>query len=231
MDGFENIKTIIIDEYPIEKNKRYYLPDEGMILMSVFDSVIRNRNDIRIFILGNAVDDIEYSPLFSFFDLSLPYNNDIKLFKNNTILVQYMDNQEFRKERESTLIGQLAKGTRYEQYALKNKILNKNNDFIEKKSGNSKFSFAFVYLGNYFGVWNDLNAGKVFVSKDFIQNPSRIFSMTLKDHTPNTMMFSSLKRFNFWKSFLDNFKLGNVYFESQKIKHSVYDLIKLFISH
>ena len=30
---FENVKIIILDEYPIEKNKRYYLPDEGMILM------------------------------------------------------------------------------------------------------------------------------------------------------------------------------------------------------
>lgn len=33
---FENVKTIIIDEYPIEKNKRYYLPSEGMILMRYF---------------------------------------------------------------------------------------------------------------------------------------------------------------------------------------------------
>lgn len=33
---YENVKTIIIDEYPIEKNKRYYLPDEGMILMRYF---------------------------------------------------------------------------------------------------------------------------------------------------------------------------------------------------
>lgn len=41
--------------------------------MNIFDSVIRNRNDIKIFILGNAVEGIEYSPLFSFFDLSLPY--------------------------------------------------------------------------------------------------------------------------------------------------------------
>ena len=30
---YNNVDTIIIDEYPIEKNKRYYLPDEGMILM------------------------------------------------------------------------------------------------------------------------------------------------------------------------------------------------------
>lgn len=47
---------------------------------------------------------LEFSPLFSFFELSLPYNNDIKLFKDNTILVQYMNNEEYRKDRENTLI-------------------------------------------------------------------------------------------------------------------------------
>lgn len=130
---FENVKTIILDEYPIEKNKRYYLPDEAMILCGIFDSIIRNRSDVRIFILGNAVEGIEYSPLFSFFDLSLPYNKDIKLFKDNTILLQYMNNEDFRKDRENTLIGKLTKGTRYQQYAMQNKILDKNSDFIEKK--------------------------------------------------------------------------------------------------
>lgn len=30
--SFENVKTIIIDEYPIEKNKRYYLPDERNVI-------------------------------------------------------------------------------------------------------------------------------------------------------------------------------------------------------
>ena len=70
----------------------------------ILDSIIRNRNDVKIFILGNAVEGIEYSPLFSFFDLSLPFNNDIKLFKDNLILVQYMNNEEFRKDRENTLI-------------------------------------------------------------------------------------------------------------------------------
>lgn len=106
---YENIKTIIIDEYAIEKNKRYYLPNEGMILAGILDSIIRNRNDVRIFFLMNAVEGIEFSPLFAFFDLTLPYNNDIKLFKDNTILLQYMNNEEFRKERQNTLIGKLMK--------------------------------------------------------------------------------------------------------------------------
>ena len=73
-------------------------------LCGILDSIIRNRNDVKIFILGNAVEGIEYSPLFSFFDLSLPFGNDIKLFKDNLILVQYMNNEEFRKDREETLI-------------------------------------------------------------------------------------------------------------------------------
>lgn len=106
---FSKVTTIIFDEYAIEKNKRYYLPNEGMILAGVLDSIVRNRSNIRIFILMNATEGLEFSPLFTFFDLRLPYNNDIKLFKDNLILVQYMDNKEFRRERQETLIGKLMK--------------------------------------------------------------------------------------------------------------------------
>ena len=81
----------------------------GMIIAGIFDSIIRNRSNIKIFILMNAVEGLEFSPLFSFFDLRLPYNNDIKLFKDNLVLVQYMNNEEFRKERQETLIGKLMK--------------------------------------------------------------------------------------------------------------------------
>lgn len=153
---YQNVKTIIIDEYPIENTRhRHYLQNEGMVILGIIDSIIRNRSDIKIFILGNAVEGLEYSPLFSFFDLSLPYNSDIKLFKDNLILVQYMDNEEFRKDRQNTLIGKLAKGTLYEKYALQNKILDKNKNFIEKKNGSSKFSFAIIYEGETYGIWNN----------------------------------------------------------------------------
>lgn len=72
--------------------------------------------------------------------------------------------------------------------------------------------------------------GKIFVSTDYDKYSPYLFSMTLKDHSPNTLMFNSMKRYNFWKLFLENFKIGNVYFENQKIKHSMYELIKLYYS-
>ena len=140
--SFEDITTIVFDEYAIEKNRRYYLSNEGMIIAGLLDSIIRNRSNVKVFFLMNAVEGIEFSPLFSFFELTLPYNSDIKLFKKNTVLVQYMNNEEFRNERKETLIGRLMEGTLYEKYAFKNEILDKNRDFIEKKTGSAKFNFA-----------------------------------------------------------------------------------------
>ena len=226
--SFEDITTIVFDEYAIEKNRRYYLSNEGMIIAGLLDSIIRNRNNVKVFFLMNAVEGLEFSPLFSFFELNLPYNNDIKLFKNNTILVQYMNNEDFRKERKETLIGRLMAGTLYENYALENKILDKNNDFIEKKSGTSKFSFAFIYNNETFGVWNDFKNGKVYISEDYESQSFNIFALTFKDSRPNIMMISALSNYTFWKNFLHNIKLGVVYFENQKIKHIVYEIIKLY---
>lgn len=228
--SFDDITTIIFDEYGIEKNKRYYLPNEGMTIAGLFDSVIRNRSDIKIFILTNAVADIEFSPLFTFFNLTLPYNNDIKLFKKNTILVQYLNNEEFRKERKETLIGRLMEGTAYEDYAFNNQIQEKNNEFLEKKTGSSKFNFAFIYNKEVYGVWNDFKNGKVYVSEDYEEKSSFIFSITLKDSRPNTMLMSAFQRYDFWKQFLKYFKLGVVCYESQKIKKVVYEIIKLYNS-
>lgn len=228
---YTNVKTIIIDEYPIEKGKRYYLPNEGMILLGMFDSIIRNRSDVKIFILGNAVEGLEYSPLFMFFDLHLPYGKkDIKLFKENTILLQYATDSEFRKEREQTLIGKLAKGTPYEKYAMQNEILDKNNLFIEKKKGSATFSFGFIYESNYYGVWIDYNEGKCYVSKDYDPYSPYIYAVTTKDHKPNTMLLRSVSKYRQWKFFIENYKLGNVYYESQKIKKHAGDVIKLFLT-
>lgn len=106
----------------------------------------------------------------------------------------------------------LQNGTLYEQYAMQNKILDKNKTFIEKKTGSSKFSFALIYNGETYGVWNDYHEGKIFVSTDFDKYSPYIFSMTLKDHSPNTMMFNAMRKYNFWKLFIENFKLRKCVF-------------------
>lgn len=122
-------------------------------------------------------------------------------------------------------------GTKYENYALNNEILDKNNDFIEKKTGSSKFNFAFCFNGSTYGVWNDYKNGKVYVSEDYIKETNRIFAVTLSDFRPNIIMIRNLKKYTFWRNFIEYFASGLVYFENQKIKHNTYEAIKIFKSY
>lgn len=106
-----------------------------------------------------------------------------------------------------------------------------NNNFIMKKTGSSKFNFAFMYNNQTFGVWVDNDNSLIFVSFDYIKDTPFMFATTLKDHSPNTMFLNSAKKYSCWRMFIENYNLGNVRFENQKIKNIVQDLIKSIILH
>lgn len=57
--SFPRVKNIIFDEF---LTRKYYLPDEFVIFMNVLSSVIRDRKDVKIFMLGNTVN--KFCPYF-----------------------------------------------------------------------------------------------------------------------------------------------------------------------
>lgn len=59
--SFPNVNLIIFDEFlSVQHN---YLFNEFNVFMNVISTIVRNRDDIKIFMLGNTVD--KYSPYFS----------------------------------------------------------------------------------------------------------------------------------------------------------------------
>lgn len=223
--NFPKVKTIIFDEFLIESGQGHYLKNEVDIFLGLIETISRMRN-VRVFMLANAVT--EANPYFLYFDLTLPYNNDIRTFKDGLILLQYMNNPEYIEAKKKTRFGKLVSGTDYEDYAINNNFVDNNSMFIEHKSGNSKFSFSFIYKDNRYGVWIDYNNSKIYVSNDFIEN-GFVFATTTDDHKPNTLLYSIAKNYNCWNVFIKNYKLGNVYFENNKIKNLCKDIIKNFV--
>lgn len=140
--NFDKVKYIIFDEYLIEEGQHYYLKNEVQNFLGLIETIARMR-DVKIFMLANSVTTT--NPYFLYFDLHLPYNNDIITFKNGLILVQYMKNEKYRQAKKNTKFGKLIAGTNYEKYAVDNQFILDNKNFIQKKSGSAKFSFAFSY--------------------------------------------------------------------------------------
>ena len=223
--NFNDVYYIIFDEFLIEEGQGHYLKNEVFSFLGLIETIARMR-DIKIFMLANAVSEI--NPYFLFFDLTLPYNNDIKLFKDGMILLQYMKNESYREAKSKTKFGRLVANTEYDDYANKNKFSDDNRNFIEHKSGSSKFIFSFIYKGEQLGVWVDYNNGKMYVSRDYTDN-GLCFATTTEDHSPNTMLFSIAKKYNCWNSFIQSFKLGNVFFENVKVKNISKEVLKNII--
>lgn len=203
--------------------KKYYLKNEVFVFLSLIETIARLR-DVKIFMLANACNSM--NPYFIYFDLSLPYNNEIKLFKDNTILLQYAKNEDYRNFKKQTKFGKLISGTSFEDYAVNNQFIQDNKNFIEKKTGTANFKFAFIYNNEYYGVWFDLNNSKIFISTDYVKHTPFIFSTTLNDHSENTMFLKSAKKYRCWKILIEQFELGNVRFENMKIKNITSQLIK-----
>ena len=134
------------------------------------------------------------------------------------------------KKKEKLVLENQFLGTSFEDYAINNKNLNDNKSFIDKKGSTAKFSFAFIYKDEILGVWVDYSVGLVYVSKDYNKNTPFMFACTLEDHSPNTLLLTSVRKYNCWKVFIESYKIGSLRFENMKIKNITSDLIKHIIT-
>lgn len=221
--SFPLVYFIIFDEFLIEENGyTRYLKNEVKQFLSFYMSIDRYRG-CTVFFLANSVTMI--NPYTLFWNLQLPYGSNI--VRKGDVLLQLVQDDEFIRERKETRFGKLIAGTDFEQYAIENKFTNDSKTFIMRKTEKAQYYFTMWYMGTAYGVWIDYHAGKMFVSENIDPSCRIAYSLTVEDHQPNTMLLKQINKAVLFKQFIDNYKLGNVYFESQKIKGVVYDVIKL----
>ena len=84
--SYPDIKTIIFDEF---LTRQVYLPDEFILFMNTISTIVRNRTDVKIFMLGNTVN--KYSPYFDEMGLKnvrIQTQGSIDLYKYGTSTLQ-----------------------------------------------------------------------------------------------------------------------------------------------
>lgn len=80
--SYPNVTTIIFDEFI---TRQYYLKDEFILFMNTLSTIIRDRKDVKIFMLGNTVN--KYCPYFN--EMGLRH---ITSMEQGTIDVYKIDN-------------------------------------------------------------------------------------------------------------------------------------------
>ena len=231
--SYPNITLLGFDEFLLEKGNQMYLPNEPEKLLNLYETIARPGTDHKRVILFMLANNITVTnPYFLYWNLQLPNKKD----KNNKyiwkhpsrpILVEDVKNEGFIDNKKNTEFGKLVSGTRYGEFSIENKALVDDNTFIEKKTGNSRYWCTFIYKEVKLGVWVDYQEGKMYVSKDIDPSYPIIYSITMKDHSPNTLFLRDKSKAGKFKVFIENYKLGNVRFEDMNTKNITYEVIQL----
>lgn len=98
--SYPKITTIVFDEF---LTRRAYLPDEFILFMNVISTIVRHRNNVIIFMLGNTVN--KYCPYFNEMGLThvkdmKPGDIDLYTYGNSelTVAVEYADGTKSKKK-------------------------------------------------------------------------------------------------------------------------------------
>lgn len=225
--AFPAVKTIVFDEFILDTGIYRYLKNEVSKMLDVIETTFR-LNDGRVFFLGNAIS-ID-NPYFNYFDLDLPYNSEFKLFKDGLIAVNYIKNIEYREKKRETRFGRLIAGTSYGNYAIDNEMLRDDKTFIEKKGVNPHFWHSLYVNGTKYGVWHNVQNGRLYISEDYDPNATSVYAMTVDDHTPDTK-YISIRQNGFMKVIIEYYKNSELYFENQKIKNTILPILRRCLSY
>ena len=226
--SYENVDLIIYDEFQLkEGSTQHYLKNEPEIILDIIETIGRLR-DIRVYCLGNAISST--CPLMSYFNVTLPYNSDIKIFKEGTIAVEYIKNEKYRKVKKASRFGKLIEGTRYGKYAIDNEFLTDSKAFIKKKDKNAKFYFILYVNGKTYGIWKDFKNQNIYVSNDYDPNCAIKFAINEEDHNETTI-FAKVRSNLWFKQIINHYRLARLYFENQALKNMFMQELNKYLNY
>ena len=219
--SFAKVNLIVFDEFIIDKGSYHYLRNECEQMLDIIETIGRLR-DIKVLFLGNSIS--QSNPYFNYFDLSLPYDNEFKTFKDGLIVVNYIKNEKYREVKRASKFGRLIHGTDYEKYAIDNEFLRDNNNFIEKRNEDAINWNVVILYGRKYGVWVGKKTHKIYVESNYNPNNRMVYSTDEYSHSEETLVLTAKK--DWFKIVVENYKIGNVRFESQRCKDDCMKILR-----
>ena len=237
---YPKITMLIYDEFLLddESSQQRYMKNEPRALLNLYETVARPGSDhprVIMFMLGNGTS--VNNPYFIFWklkmpDMDSPDGNGKFIWHHPTrpIIVENAVKQEMVDEKMKNEFYGVIKGTGYDTYSINNDFINDDDTFVEKRVTTAKPYFTFIYKNQRFGVWISLIEGLMWVSDVYDPGFPIVYSITMKDHKPNTLFLRSRKQAQRFNTFIQAYKDGLVRFESVLIKSMCYEVIKLTMS-
>ena len=215
--SFPDVYNLIFDEVLLARGTSYhYLKNEVVMFLELLESIFRLRNG-RCFLLSNAVSVA--NPYFDYWNIRLKKDKRFEAYQKGIICVEQVNDTAFVETKRQSVLGRLVDGTRYGEYAIDNKMLQDNGEFIAWKPSGSRDIAVLVVDGKKYGLWSDYRSGCLYICGVYNPNSKDVLAFSASDHSSDTTLIGrSAVVFNNLKT---AFQFGCLYFENESVKKAV----------
>jgi hypothetical protein len=159
------VKTIIFDEFIIDKGALRYLPNEAKAFNDFYSTVDRWKDKTRVLFLANALTIT--NPYFLEYDI-LPDDNKPEewLMKaNNFIVCHFADSAEFSTGVFKTRFGQFIKDSEYADFAVASQFADNHDRMLERKVSDARYFCTVETKQGIFSIWINYSTNTYYVQE------------------------------------------------------------------
>lgn len=173
---FSHVKTIIFDEFILEKTATHYLPNEAVLFNNFYSTVDRYKGKTRVYFLANSV--VITNPYFIYWKIDpdrADANGFLKVDDKGFMICHFIDSDEFENEVFQTDFGQFIAGTEYADYAVGNKFSDNHKALLAKKTSKARYVFTLDLDDSSGSVWYDSSLNMYFIQEERPKGGEKIF--------------------------------------------------------
>lgn len=219
--SYPDVNLVIYDEYIIETSRfNNYLPFEENLVWSLNETIIRDREDVRVLFIGNCVSFV--NPLFTDLGIEPTPGKQFQKFNDNLVVLEHLNDVSFAEAKRKTKHARLMIQSKYGQYAIDNVMLEDTSDFISKGRGKGNWGYLSILKSQGFtvGVWCEHLTDTYYIDKDIKLNADIPKYTVLNKDTESGYKNLKLGREGDWriKNLKKAYYNGKVYYSSQEVK-------------
>ena len=210
------VRIIFFDEFLNEESD--YLPNEITAFTNICDSVIRNRDNVRCYLVSNYISVLNpYFNYFGIYQLGKRFTRGI-----HDSLLEFTDSKEFVEFRKKTKFGQSIEGTEYGNFAMLGRMLLDDTTNVTKvPDGQCHHQFNLILEGIPMEVC--LMENLLYIRKN--KDKTAIAYTPYVDDAVLGAIFctKSLSHFDF---IVDKFTKDEIMYESLPIKNAIINFVR-----
>lgn len=214
------VTMIIFDEFILDTGYNY-LSNEPLKFLDLCSTIVRDRNNVRIFLLANNVTVA--NPYYEFWGIC-PKKNDRFVNINEECILEQITNDDFVKSLQENKFTKLIKNTDYYKFNILNESINDSEDYIATyKRGELSDKFV-IYCTDTPIQISFTNDMKIFCHQK-INKTCNIYNIDIANLKEGHIVMTNSEK-TMMLTLVEFLREGNLLFENPLVKQKVIMFIK-----